>query len=272
MTVPREAGTGRPRGFSFIDMGSEEEVQACIDAIDGTMFQGRQIRVTRSVPKDQLPARSFPQKRKEGLEEGLKKLYVGNIPFSTTVEAIQQFYEEFGEVKSVFIPINESTGENRGFAFVAMAEEDADEAMLATNGAEFEGRILVVNESLPPGTKAPSRTRPGVTKLYVGNLSYYTLPETLEEVFGEFGEVYDCYVPEDPATGGSRGFGFVSMRKDDAEQAIAELDRCEVDGRVIRVNEAQPKGARKKEEFYNENDMEDEEIGVITGSWDDMDQ
>lgn len=78
-------------------------------------------------------------------------------------------------------------------------------------------------------------------KLYVGNLSFYTIPETLTQLFEEFGTVHDCYLPEDPASGGSRGFGFVTMDKDDGLQAIQELDGCEIDGRIIRVNEAQPK-------------------------------
>jgi RNA recognition motif-containing protein len=50
-----------------------------------------------------------------------------------------------------------------------------------------------------------------------------------------------CYLPQDPATGGSRGFGFVGMEKDAAVNAINEFDGCKLDGRVIRVNEAQPK-------------------------------
>lgn len=196
--------------------------------------------------------------------------YMGNIPFGATENEIIEFYERFGEVKEVFIPTNPSTGEGRGFAFVTMREEDADRAIAATDGEEFGGRQLVVNEPLPPGARA-SRRMPGRTKMYVGNLSYYTVAETLEDLFGEFGAVYDCYLPEDPATGGSRGFGFITMATQDAEQAIKELDQCEVDGRVIRVNEAQSKGARSKQhDSFNEMN-DDEETDVISGSWDGMD-
>jgi len=264
MTIPKDNATGRPRGFSFIDMATVEECQAGIDALDGTTFGGRTLRVNMSVPKDQLPkqpAAAAPRKSQE-VPDGLKKIYMGNIPFEATVEEITELYEEFGPVKEVFIPTNQDTGVGRGFAFVTMDEENADKAMEATNGMDFGGRTLVVNEPLAPGKKAPARNRPGRTKLYVGNLSYYTVPETLEDLFGEFGDVYDCYLPEDPSTGGSRGFGFVSMAKEDAERAIAELDECEVDGRVIRVNEAQPKGGRKPQQ-----DMDDEELDVISSSW-----
>jgi len=248
-------------------MATPEECQACIDALDGSTMGGRTIRVNKSVPKDQLAQQQSPAAapRRE-LPEGLKKIYVGNIPFEATVEEITNLYQDFGEVKEVFIPTNSATGTGRGFAFVTMDSDDADKAMEATDGIEFGGRMLVVNEPLPPGKKIPTRRQPGRTKLYVGNLSYYTVPETLEDLFGEFGEVYDCYLPEDPSTGGSRGFGFVSMAKADAERAIAELDECEVDGRVIRVNEAQAKGTRQPKESYD-NDMDDEEMNVISGSW-----
>lgn len=91
-------------------------------------------------------------------------------------------------------------------------------------------------------------------KLYIGNLSFYTVPDTLHELFEEFGDVHDCYMPEDPETGGSRGFGFVTIDKEDAEAAIRATDGCELDGRIIRVNEAQPKGS-----FQNKNTDDDDD-------------
>ena len=61
------------------------------------------------------------------------------------------------------------------------------------------------------------------------------------EVFEEFGPVHDCYIPEDAERGGSRGFGFVTMDADAATEAVDALDGCELDGRIIAVNEAQAK-------------------------------
>jgi len=75
----------------------------------------------------------------------------------------------------------------------------------------------------------------------VGNLSFYTVSDTLRELFEQYGKVYDCYMPEDPSTGGGRGFGFITMDPEDAQRAIVEADGTEVDGRLIRVNEAQVK-------------------------------
>ena len=177
---------------------------------------------------------------------------MGNIPFDATEEEIKAYYERFGEVKEVFIP-KSADGNGRGFAFVTMAEEDTDRAIEATDGVEFGGRILVVNEPLPQGAKLTKRKRPGSTKLFVGNLSFYTVAETLEDLFGEFGEVYDCYLPQDQANGNSRGFGFVTMAKQDAMRAMEELNECEVDGRTIQINEARSKGPRSSQRDGRDN-------------------
>lgn len=80
-------------------------------------------------------------------------------------------------------------------------------------------------------------------KLYVGNLSFSSDADSIRSLFEEYGEVLDCYMPLDRTTGGSRGFAFVSMEPDAAMRAADETDGYEWNGRVLRVNEAQPKSA-----------------------------
>ena len=78
-------------------------------------------------------------------------------------------------------------------------------------------------------------------KLYVGNLPWSTGEAELEELFAGIGEVRSANVITDRDTGRSRGFGFVEMSDDDAKRAIEELNGNEVDGRAIKVNEAEEK-------------------------------
>jgi RNA recognition motif-containing protein len=83
------------------------------------------------------------------------------------------------------------------------------------------------------------------TKLYVGNISFNTTNQDLNDMFGEVGTVESANVVEDRETGRSRGFGFVEMAsKADAENAIAQLNGKEVDGRALKVNEAKPREDR----------------------------
>ncbi len=79
-------------------------------------------------------------------------------------------------------------------------------------------------------------------KLYVGNLSFNTTNQDLNDLFGEVGQVESANIIEDRETGRSRGFGFVEMANQaDGETAIAQLNGKEVDGRQLKVNEAKPR-------------------------------
>ena len=83
------------------------------------------------------------------------------------------------------------------------------------------------------------------SRLYVGNLSYDTDTETLRQAFASSGEVTDAHVVTDRESGRSRGFGFVTMASPEmAQKAIAEMNGAMIDGRAIRVNEAEerPRG------------------------------
>lgn len=82
------------------------------------------------------------------------------------------------------------------------------------------------------------------TKLYVGNLSWQTRADDLQNFFSRFGAVEDSFVATDRETGRSRGFGFVTLETSAAQAAIAETDGQDFMGRNIRVNEATPQGER----------------------------
>ena len=77
-------------------------------------------------------------------------------------------------------------------------------------------------------------------KLYVGNLAWGVTDDDLQNMFAEFGGVASAVVITDRETGRSRGFGFVEL-EDGAEQAIEALNGQDVQGRPLRVNEAQSK-------------------------------
>jgi RNA recognition motif-containing protein len=83
------------------------------------------------------------------------------------------------------------------------------------------------------------------TKLYVGNLSFNTSNQDLEQMFGKVGTVLSSNIIEDRETGRSRGFAFVEMSsKDEAQNAISSFNGTEVNGRQLLVNEAKPREER----------------------------
>jgi len=77
-----------------------------------------------------------------------KNLYVGNLPFSTTQEDLEQLFGQYGTVTKAQVISDRETGRSRGFGFVEMTD-GADAAVAAMNGYEFQGRRLTVNEAKP---------------------------------------------------------------------------------------------------------------------------
>ena len=82
-------------------------------------------------------------------------------------------------------------------------------------------------------------------KLFVGNLSFQTTENDLQDAFAAFGTVTETNLMMDRATGRSRGFGFVTMSTDDeAQKAIEGLNGKELGGRALTVNVARPREER----------------------------
>ena len=76
------------------------------------------------------------------------KLYVGNLPWSTTEDELSEMFSAFGETHSVAVITDRETGRSRGFGFVEMSDDDAKSAIGELDGKDFGGRALRVNEAL----------------------------------------------------------------------------------------------------------------------------
>ncbi|MEY2525891.1 MAG: hypothetical protein QOE73_662 [Verrucomicrobiota bacterium] len=84
------------------------------------------------------------------------KLYVGNLPFNTTENELQELFAQAGTVQEVMLMQDKFTGKSRGFAFVTMgSDQDAQNAISKFNGHTMENRALTVNEA------RPRESRPG---------------------------------------------------------------------------------------------------------------
>jgi len=82
-------------------------------------------------------------------------------------------------------------------------------------------------------------------KLFVGGLSWDTTDEGLRQAFAAYGEITEAKVITDRGTGRSRGFGFVTFaQNEDAQSAISKMDGTSLDGKTIKVSEAQEKRPR----------------------------
>jgi RNA recognition motif-containing protein len=78
-----------------------------------------------------------------------KKLYVGNLSYHTFEDNLRNLFSSFGTVESVKIITDRDSGQSKGFGFVEMSSDaEAQAAIAGTNGQEFEGRQLRVNEAM----------------------------------------------------------------------------------------------------------------------------
>jgi nucleolin len=172
---------------------------------------------------------------------------------ATDEQRLREEFSQFGTVTEVFLPTERGTNRPRGFGFVTLATRDAAEkAISKMDQAQLDGRTIRVNESRPKGERRPGLGPGGAgsfnsagkeeVKLYVGNLSFDTQEAEIRRLFEEHGTVNDCFMPTERDSGKVRGFCFVTMPASDAENACNKLNGVEVDGRALRVNEAQPRG------------------------------
>ena len=85
-----------------------------------------------------------------------KKLYVGNLPYSTTGDDLKNLFSQSGTVSSAQVIMDKMTGRSKGFGFVEFGDDnEANAAIESWNGKELDGRALTVNEARPLEPRAP---------------------------------------------------------------------------------------------------------------------
>jgi len=84
------------------------------------------------------------------------KLYVGNLSYNVTDERLQEHFAQHGAVVSARVVTDKFSGRSKGFGFVEMSsDEEAEKAIQAFNGTDFEGRNIVVSEARPQAARPP---------------------------------------------------------------------------------------------------------------------
>jgi RNA recognition motif-containing protein len=178
VSLPKDRATGRPRGFGFVTLATNEEATAARESLDGSFQGGKSISVR--------PFQAEPPRREGGMggPGGMRgpggppsgggggggaaaapdrTLYVGNLPYDATVEEVEALINGTGSgpVVRVHLPMDPD-GRKRGFGFVTMASADAAKgAIEALRGADIRGRRLVVNLAHPKGDRPPREDRFG---------------------------------------------------------------------------------------------------------------
>jgi RNA recognition motif-containing protein len=207
LTLPRDRMSGRPRGFAFVRLGSQEDADRARHVLDGRIVDGKAISVRpfQAEPpgaRGERPERGERPDRGGGFERGGfdrggadrgggdrggfdrggdrggfaprggrdnggpapdRTLYVGNLPYDTTPEEVEEFLKSHGAepVVRVHLPVDQD-GRKRGFGFVTLGSADvARNALDQLKGADLRGRRLIINLALPKGAAPAGRDAPG---------------------------------------------------------------------------------------------------------------
>lgn len=165
VSVPRDRATGRPRGFGFITLSTEDEARSAREVLDGSMQSGRSISVrpfqagpprrSDAAPGAGPPRSEAPTESRGSAED--RTLYLGNLPYDTSSQEVEQMLGRAGveSVVRVNLPLDPQ-GRPRGFGFVILASADAAQAAVdALRDAELKGRRVSASIAHARGARPP---------------------------------------------------------------------------------------------------------------------
>jgi len=204
----------------------EVEIEQTDEAIEETPVNTEAAEATEATNEDNEVA---PVTTESAPKPAAKKqIFCGNISYSSTEEGIKSYFAQFGEVANILLAKKkqaEGAG-HRGFAFISYTDKEVAKSVLSMGDHKLDGRSLTIKEA-----------KPKTTKFFVGGLDRdKTDAESLRRFFETFGEIEDCFCPND------KKFGFVTMVEDgDNIQRILEAGTFEIDGTTVDVKPAQPK-------------------------------
>ncbi|KAJ2497821.1 hypothetical protein GGH96_004821 [Coemansia sp. RSA 1972] len=174
-------------------------------------------------------------------------LFVGNLPFSATVESMKDTFAQFGEVVDARIATDSSTGRPRGFGYVDFASEEARDKAMASDYVEIEGRQLRMDVATTKsnkredGASSSNPTNPPSKTLFMGNMSFHSTEDSIREAFSECGEVVSVRIVTDRETGRPKGFGYIEFETVEAATSAIAWNGTDLDGRNIRLDYSTPR-------------------------------
>jgi nucleolin len=208
-------------------------------------------------PDNQPPASSKKIKLSNGIaapatvDQESTSVFVGKLSWNVDDEWLSSEFVECGDVVSAQVQMDRVSGKSRGFGYVHFATPEAAQKALALDGKMIDGRPIRVDRSTPPDkTKArenrakafgDTQNEPSAT-LFVGNLSFSVVEDTLYDVFGEFGSIKGVRLPKDRESGDAKGFGYVEFTHvEDAQKALEAMNGKDVNGRAVRLDYTKPR-------------------------------
>lgn len=156
-----------------------------------------------------------------------RKVMVKNLAFSATEDEVREYFSQYGEVESVYLPVFRDSQRSKGYGFVVFSSPEASKQALEASGQEFLGRTIHVQ------TPRDKNSFSGKTnEIYVGNLPFEATEDDVGRYLEDCGRIIDVRMP-----GRRKGFAFVEFDSVDAVREALRRNREEFMGRRLKINE-----------------------------------
>lgn len=159
-----------------------------------------------------------------------RKLFVGGLSWETTEKELRDHFGQYGEIESINVKTDPTTGRSRGFAFIVYQSADSIDKVSAA------GDHIINNKKVDP---KKAKARHG--KIFVGGLAPEVSDDEIKAFFGQFGNIVEVEMPFDKQKNQRKNFCFITF---DSEQVVNELlktPKQTISGKEVDVKKASPK-------------------------------
>lgn len=178
-------------------------------------------------------------------EDEKGKLFVGGLSWETTQEALQRYFQRYGEVVDCVVMKNNESGRSRGFGFVTFADPANVNAVLNSGPHMLDGRTIDPKPCNPRTLSRPKRNN-GYPKVFLGGLPSNVTETDLRTFFMRYGKVMEVVIMYDQEKKKSRGFGFLSFEEDEAVDRCVSEHFVNLNGKQVEIKKAEPRDVSGK--------------------------
>lgn len=159
-----------------------------------------------------------------------RKLFVGGLSWETTEKELRDHFGQYGEIESINIKTDPTTGRSRGFAFIVYKEADSID------------KVVVVPEHVINNKKVdPKKAKARTGKIFVGGLIPEISDDEIKAYFGQFGNIVDVEMPFDKQKNQRKAFCFITFDSEAVVNDLLKTPKQTISGKEVDVKKATPK-------------------------------
>lgn len=159
-----------------------------------------------------------------------RKLFVGGLSWETTDKELREHFQTYGEIESINVKTDPSTGRSRGFAFIVFQQAESIDKVLSA------GDHIINNKKVDP---KKAKARHG--KIFVGGLVPELSDDDIKNYFANYGTIVEVEMPFDKTKNQRKGFCFITFESEQVVQELLKSPKQSINGKEVDVKKATPK-------------------------------